>query len=222
MSLATINGQYNGLNGLAYGGVGFAGGYGINSDMAKNNIMNIYDINATQNAYGNKHYVELKSYTQQCQTIHYLIESGRIEDAMQKYNQLLNDMKDSPNYEGYADNEIKTLLQEQYVNSTGKSLVADIEESNARSSFGSGFLKSIPIIGALSETTSKDDFIAEVTGTDKSKGAKVADFAGKTTGVVTGAGTGAGIGAMIGGVPGAIIGGIVGGTVSLISCLFTK
>lgn len=219
MSLATINSQYNGLNGLVGS---YGGNYSFNADAAKDNIIKFYDVNSTRNAYGNKHYVELKNYTEQCQTIHYLVQSGRTEEAMNKYNTLMSDMKNSSNYEGYSDNEIKTLLQEQYANATGKSLVADIEESSAPSSFGSGFLKSIPIVGALSETTSKDDFIAEVTGTEKSKGSKVADVAGKATGVLAGAGTGAAIGAVVGfGVPGAIVGGIIGGAVSLFSSIFT-
>lgn len=218
MSLATINSQYNGLNGLA---TGFGGSYGFNADAAKENIINFYDVNATRNAYGNKHTVELKNYTQQCQTIHYLVQSGRIDDATAQYKALLNEMKESANYEGYSENEVKTILQEQYANATGTSLVADIEQSSAPSGFGSGFLKSIPIIGSLCETTSKEDLISEVTGVEKSKGDKVAEVAGKVTGVAAGAGIGAGIGTIIAPGIGSVVGGVIGGAVSLISSIFS-
>ena len=188
MSLAAINSQYSGLNGLAgYGTYGASGLYnGANKEVIKDNIADSYDLGATSTSYANKSAASSSSFTQQCQTIDYLLKEGRTDDAMAKYNELYNDMQSNPYYQNYTENEIKTLLQEKYISATGSSLVNDASQKGV-SSFEAGFTSSLPGFGLICNRSSKDELIAEVTGTDISKGAKVATGVGITAGITTGA-----------------------------------
>lgn len=232
MSLAAINSQFNGLNGLSTGAYGFGGGLytNANTDVIKDNIANSYDISATSSSYANKSAVSSNSFSQQCQTINYLLHSGRTEEAMSKYNQLYEDMAGNSYYQGYSENEIKTLLQEKYIDATGTSLVQDAS-NNGTSSFAANFGSALPGIGLLLENTSKDKLVAEVTGTDLSKGAQVTSAAGLVAGVGTGAAAGVGTAALIGkfaskagkaGKGGLIIGAIAGAVASIGTWLVGK
>ncbi len=233
MSLTSINNQYLGLNGLAGGYSGYCGGAAglysdANTQTVKNNIENAYEISATSNSYANKSSVSSSSFTQQCQTIQYLLEQGRTDEAMTKYEQLYNDMAANPYYEGYGENEIKTLLQEQYMSATGSSLVNAIE-NNSGSSFTTSLSSSIPVLGLLTEGKSKDDFISEVTGTGASKASVAGSVAGTVAGAATSAGAGVltsiAIGAARGkktGKVGMIVGGIIGAATSLLTNLTNK
>lgn len=188
MSLAAINSQYSGLNGLAgYGTYGANGLYtGVNKEVVKDNIADSYDIGATSTSYANKSAASSSSFAQQCQTIDYLLKEGRTDDAMAKYNELYNDMQSNPYYQNYSENEIKTLLQEKYISATGSSLVNDASQKGV-SSFEAGFTSSLPVFGLMCNGSSKDELIAEVTGTGVSKGAQVTSGAGIVTGITTGA-----------------------------------
>lgn len=196
MGLATINSQYTGLNGLSgYGSTYFMGG-GLYSDSyvenAKSNIANGYELSATSSSYSNKNSVSSSSFAQQCQAIEYLLQQGRTDDAMAKYKDLYDDMASNSYYEGYTENEIKTLLQEKYMTATGTTLVNDIT-TNSNSAFTSGLESSIPVLGLLFNENSSDDFVAEATGTEVSGWSNVKKGAGVVAGVGLSAAAGAGI-----------------------------
>lgn len=196
MGLATINSQYTGLNGLSgYGSTYFTGG-GLYSDSyvenAKSSIANGYELSATSSSYSNKNSVSSSSFAQQCQAIEYLLQQGRTDDAMAKYNDLYEDMASNSYYEGYTENEIKTLLQEKYMTATGTTIVNDIT-ANSSSAFTSGLESSIPVLGVLFNQNSSDDFVAEATGTDVSGWSQVKKGAGLLTGVGLSAAAGAGL-----------------------------
>lgn len=202
MGLATINSQYTGLNGLSgYSSLGFTGTSSLYSDAyvdnAKTSIANGYEVSATSNSYANKASVSSSSFSQQCQAIEYLLQSGRTDDAMAKYNALYDDMASNSYYNGYSENEIKTLLQEKYLDATGTTIVNDIS-GNSASAFETGVQSSIPVLGLLFNTNSSDDFIAEATGTETSGWSKLKAGAGVTTGVVASAAAGAGISKLAG------------------------
>lgn len=196
MSLSTINSQYTGLNGLS----GYSSSYytssGLYSDAyvedAKTSIANSYEISATSSSYSNKSSVSSSSFAQQCQAIEYLLQQGRTDDALSKYNELYDDMASNSYYEGYSENEIKTLLQEKYLDATGTTLVNDISD-NASSSFTTGVANSIPILGLLYSENSDDTLIAEATGTTRSKTSIVEEGLGVVTGVGLSAAAGAGL-----------------------------
>lgn len=196
MGLATINSQYTGLNGLSgYGSTYFMGG-GLYSDSyvenAKSNIANGYELSATSSSYSNKNSVSSSSFAQQCQAIEYLLQQGRTDDAMAKYKDLYDDMASNSYYEGYTENEIKTLLQEKYMTATGTTLVNDIT-TNSNSAFTSGLESSIPVLGLLFNENSSDDFVAEATGTEVSGWSNVKKGAGVAAGVGLSAAAGAGL-----------------------------
>lgn len=196
MGLATINSQYTGLNGLSgYGSTYFMGG-GLYSDSyvenAKSNIANGYELSATSSSYSNKNSVSSSSFAQQCQAIEYLLQQGRTDDAMAKYKDLYDDMASNSYYEGYTENEIKTLLQEKYMTATGTTLVNDIT-TNSNSAFTSGLESSIPVLGLLFNENSSDDFVAEATGTEVSGWSNVKKGAGVVAGVSLSAAAGAGL-----------------------------
>lgn len=196
MGLATINSQYTGLNGLSgYGSTYFMGG-GLYSDSyvenAKSNIANGYELSATSSSYSNKNSVSSSSFAQQCQAIEYLLQQGRTDDAMAKYKDLYDDMSSNSYYEGYTENEIKTLLQEKYMTATGTTLVNDIT-TNSNSAFTSGLESSIPVLGLLFNENSSDDFVAEATGTEVSGWSNVKKGAGVVAGVGLSAAAGAGL-----------------------------
>lgn len=196
MGLATINSQYTGLNGLSgYGSTYFMGG-GLYSDSyvenAKSNIANGYELSATSSSYSNKNSVSSSSFAQQCQAIEYLLQQGRTDDAMAKYKDLYEDMASNSYYEGYTENEIKTLLQEKYMTATGTTLVNDIT-TNSNSAFTSGLESSIPVLGLLFNENSSDDFVAEATGTEVSGWSNVKKGAGVVAGVGLSAAAGAGL-----------------------------
>lgn len=196
MGLATINSQYTGLNGLSgYGSTYFMGG-SLYSDSyvenAKSNIANGYELSATSSSYSNKNSVSSSSFAQQCQAIEYLLQQGRTDDAMAKYKDLYEDMASNSYYEGYTENEIKTLLQEKYMTATGTTLVNDIT-TNSNSAFTSGLESSIPVLGLLFNENSSDDFVAEATGTEVSGWSNVKKGAGVVAGVGLSAAAGAGL-----------------------------
>ena len=148
--------------------------------------------NQTSNSYSNKNSVSSSSFAQQCQAIEYLLQQGRTDDAMAKYNDLYEDMASNSYYEGYTENEIKTLLQEKYMTATGTTLVNDIT-TNSASAFTSGLESSIPVVGLLFNQNSSDDFVAKATGTETSGWSEVKKGAGLTAGVGLSAAAGAGL-----------------------------
>ncbi|MCD8023904.1 MAG: hypothetical protein LUE64_00015 [Candidatus Gastranaerophilales bacterium] len=194
MGISTITSQYTGLNGITSYGTSYSGGLYSDAyvDTVKDSIENSYEISATSNSYSNKSTVSSSSFAQQCQAIEYLLEQGRTDAAMDKYDDLYEDMASNSYYSGYTENEIKTLLQEKYLDATGSTIVSSISES-ADSAYTTGVKSSIPIIGALYSTNSADDFIAEATGTETSGWSKVKSALGVVTGTTLSAAAGAGI-----------------------------
>ena len=137
------------------------------------------------------------------------MQNGRQDEANKKYSELLKEMTEDPYYQGYSTSELKTLLQEKYISSTGTSIVSDAN-AKGQSSFVAGLNSSIPLVGSLLQQSSKDELIANATGTSVSSSAKVSSAMGKLTGMAATVGAGAGIGAIKGhGVAGAVIGGAV-------------
>ncbi len=215
MSLAAINSQYNGLNGLAgYGGVYGTGAYSMYSDSyvdnAKDSIANGYEVSATSNSYANKASVSSSSFAQQCQAIEYMLQKGRTDDAMAAYKDLYEDMASNSYYQGYTENEIKTLLQDAYLNATGTTIVNDIS-LNANSSFEAGMESAVPVIGLLQNNNSADDFIAEATDTPVSGWSQVKAGAGvATTSALSAAVATAGVGIIAGAKSGGLSGVLTG------------
>jgi len=226
MSLSAINSQYLGLNGLSTMG-GFTGATGIANDgwadTVKNGVKNQYEISATTSSYNNKGTVSSSSFQQQCQTIKYLLEDGRTDDAMKKFNDLYQDMKTNEYYAGYSENEIKTLLQEKYMEATGATIISDID-TKAPSDFTSGFVNSIPLVGFLFPKNSGDEFIAEVTGTETSGFSKVKKGAGAVTATGLAAGAGALAASLMkkGSKAAKIAGAIIGGGAALLTFITGK
>ncbi len=224
MGISTINSQYVGLNGLSGYSTSFTGTSSLYSssyvDDAKENIANSYEVSATSSSYSNKSSVSSSSYTQQCQAIQYLLEQGRTDDAMEKYNELYEDMASNTYYSAYSENELKTLLQSNYLTATGTTLVNDIS-SNSSSDFTTGLESSIPVLGLLFNDNSADDFIAEATGTDTSGWSKVKKALGVVTGTglcaAVGAGVVAGINKAKGSTTSKVIGAVIGGGAALLT-----
>ena len=215
MSLAAINSQYNGLNGLAgYGTAYSTGAYSLYSDAyvdnAKDSIANGYEVSATSNSYANKESASSSSFAQQCQAIEYMLQRGRTDDAMAAYQDLYDDMASNSYYQGYTENEIKTLLQDAYLNATGTTIVNDIS-ANSNSSFEAGMESAVPIIGLLQNTNSADDFIAEATNTPVSGWSQVKAAAGVgTTSALSAAVAAAGVGVVSGAKSGGLSGILTG------------
>lgn len=246
MSLATLTGQYTGLNGLSGGSFGFGNGYssyggygyngygygtaalynGANKEAVKDNMATSYELNANSGAYSNKPAVDSSSFSQRCQTIQHLLKEGRTGEAMSIYNQLYKEMESNAHYEGYDANSIRTLLQEQYITATGSSIVNDIS-TYGKSSFAANFEGSIPLAGLLCESTSRDSFVSKVTGTEQSNTSKVKSVMGAAAGTAVSGGIGAMAGGIIGGMKGksgraAILGAVVGAGTSLVTSIVGK
>ena len=210
-------------SGSTLGGFGLrSAGSGLynraNAEGIKDGIANSYDINAASRSYANKASVSSSNYAQQAQTIQYLLQNGRQDEASKKYNELLKEMSEDPYYQGYSQNELKTLLQEKYISSTGTSIVSDAS-ANGKSAFVAGLNSSIPIAGPLLQLSSKDELVAKATGTSVSSDAKVASSLGTATGIAATTGIGIGLGALKGH---SVAGGIIGGAVALGSTIINK
>lgn len=181
--------SYSSLNGLGLitggtSGYGY-GGYYTASDAytenAKKSISNNYDIQTTQQSYSNLQNTESMSFTMHCQVIQNMLQSGRSDDALLEFNNMVDEMANLSQYANYNEQQLKTLAQNQYKSATGSTLLGDISKYG-NSSFTTGFTNSIPIIGLLFQSNSKNDLVSEVTGTKKSTLGSVAKIGGAAVG----------------------------------------
>lgn len=196
MGLEAINSQYLGLNGLAGYGCNYAGGiyggglYGAsNVGAIEQNIQNGYEVGACSSAYSNKANVSSANFAQQCQSIQYLLNSGSTDDAILQYDSLYRQMKENPYYQNYSTSEIKTLLQQKYMEATGTTIVNDID-TKVSGSFVTGLKNTVPVVGLMCQDVSKEDFISKATGTPKSDGATVKEILGVAAGTAASGGIG--------------------------------
>ena len=204
MSLGLTTG-YNSLNGLGLitgttsgYGCGMYGGYGgyYASDEyvenAKKSMENGYDISTTRQSFTGKQSTETMTFTEHCQTIQYMLQEGRSDDALFEFNNMVDEMEELGQYSGYTEQQIKTLAQNQYRNATGSTLLGDISKY-ADSSFEKKKKNAIPGVNFFTQTNSKEDLISEVTGTKKSDYATASKVGGALVGGVGTAAAGYGI-----------------------------
>lgn len=180
--------SYSSLNGLglitgATGGYGYYGGFGSDTyaSYAKQAIANNYDVQTTQQSYSNMQNTESMTFTLQCQTIKNMIQSGRSDDALCEFNNLVDDMAGLSQYANYSEQQLKTLALNAYTSACNSTLLGDIERY-ADSSFTTGAKNSIPLLNLLMQTNSKSDFVAEVTGTNPSNLETVKKIGGAAVG----------------------------------------
>jgi len=185
---------YSQLNGLGlitgstsgYGGYGY---YGLSDsayvDNAKTSIANSYALRTTQQSYSNLQNAERASLNLECQTIKDMLQDGRSDDAISAFNELVADMSELSQYQGYDESYIRTQIQSQYATACGSTLLGDIARYSD-SSFMSGIKNSNPISIFLCQSSSKSDLKADVTGKDVSNSDKFVKCVGAAVG---GAGT---------------------------------
>lgn len=189
MSLGLTN--YNSLNGLGlitggtsgYGYGGYGGLYASDEyvERAKKSIANSYDLSTTRQSFTGKQSTESMTFTEHCQTIQYMLQEGRSDDALFEFNNMVDEMEELGQYEGYTEQQIKTIAQNQYKNATGSTLLGDISKY-ADSAFDSGVKSAIPVANFFTQANSKEDLISEVTGTKKSDYAKASKVGGAVVG----------------------------------------
>ncbi len=191
MSLGLTN--YNALNDLGlitgatsgYGYGGYGGLYASDAyvENAKKSMANSYDLSTTRQSFTGKQSTEAMTFTEHCQTIQYMLQEGRSDDALFEFNNMVNEMEELGQYEGYSEQQIKTIAQNQYKSATGSTLLGDISKYTD-SAFGSGVKNAIPVVNFFTQTNSKEDLISEVTGTKKSDYATASKVGGALVGGV--------------------------------------
>ena len=200
--------SYNSLNGLglitgATSGYGYGtyGGYGLYGGLyasdayvenAKKSMENGYDLSTTRQSFTGKQSTESATFTEHCQTIQYMLQEGRSDDALFEFNNMVDEMEELGQYSGYTEQQIKTLAQNQYKSATGSTLLGDISKY-ADSSFGAGVKSAIPGLNFFTQANSKEDLISEVTGTKKSDFATASKVGGAVVGGLGTAAAGYGI-----------------------------
>ncbi len=168
---------YSSLNGLGlitgttsgYGGYGYYGGLSDSTyvENAKTSIANSYNLRTTQQSYSNLQSAQTASLNLECQTIKDLLQDGRSDDAMAAFDELVDNMSELSQYQGYDESYIKTMIQTQYATACNSTLLGDIAKYSD-SSFISGLKNSNPISIFLCQSSSKADLKADVTGKDVS------------------------------------------------------
>ncbi len=201
--------SYNALNGLGlitgntsgygygstYGGYGLYGGLYSSDEYvenAKKSMENGYDLRTTSQSFTGKQSTETMTFTEHCQTIQYMLQEGRSDDALFEFNNMVDEMTELGQYSGYTEQQIKTLAQNQYKSATGSTLLGDISKY-ADSSFGSGVKSAIPVVNFFTQSNSKEDLISEVTGTKKSDYATASKVGGAVVGGLGTAAAGYGV-----------------------------
>lgn len=164
---------YSSLNGLGlitgttsgYGGYGYYGGLSDSTyvENAKTSIANSYSLRTTQQSYSNLQSAENASLNLECQTIKDMLQDGRSDDAIAAFNDLVNNMSELSQYQGYDESYIRTMVQSQYATACGSTLLGDVSRY-ADSSFMSGLKNSNPLSIFLCQSSSKADLKADITG----------------------------------------------------------
>lgn len=241
-SMALLGGDLNGLVGSNYNGFnagftgyGMYGGSVVDTENAKTNIKNQYDIYSTQQSYGNRQGIENMSYAQRANTIAELLRSGRGTDAGKQLDVLIAELKSSPQYSEYSEAQLKSIACSVYQRATGENLVEAVK-NNTAGSFTKGLMEGVPIIGTFfTDGTSKEDLLAKITdmperGQDQFAKSAGATISGAATGAAVGIGisllTGVKIGALFGSgagplgiAAGVLVGAIAGGVVGIVKSL---
>ncbi len=164
---------YSSLNGLGlitggtsgYGGYGYYGGLSDSTyvENAKTSIANSYSLRTTQQSYSNLQSAENASLNLECQTIKDMLQDGRSDDAIAAFNDLVDNMSELSQYQGYDESYIRTMVQSQYATACGSTLLGDVSRY-ADSSFISGLKNSNPLSIFLCQSSSKADLKADITG----------------------------------------------------------
>ncbi len=189
-----VEGAYYGLYDGGYFGYGLGGVYSTaNAEQAKERIANNYDVFATHQGLRSKQGVESINYNEQCLLIADSLKKGETDQVANDFEDIVKDMKNSPQYANYSYTEICSLIRKQYNTATGTDLVSDINKY-ASSSWLQGIKRSIPIFGVTANKNSKADLIALVTNNDKPRSEKTAKTLGYMTGAAVGGSAIAGLG----------------------------
>ncbi len=164
---------YSSLNGLGlitggtsgYGGYGYYGGLSDSTyvENAKTSIANSYALRTTQQSFSGLQNAEKASFNLECQTIKDMLQDGRSDDAIATFNDLVDEMSELNQYQGYDESYIRTMVQSQYATACGSTLLGDISRYTD-SSFMSGIKNSNPLSIFLCQSSSEADLKAEVTG----------------------------------------------------------
>lgn len=183
--------SYSSLNGLGLitGGTsgyygGYYGGFGNSqyAEYAKEAITNSYDVTTTQQSFNNMQSTQRNTLTANCQTIQDMLKEGRSDAALDTFNSMVDTLSQYGQYAGYSEEDIKNLIQQQYITATGGSTLLGDVSKYGDSSFTAGLKNSNPISIFLCQSNSKKDLKAEITSRPVSNSA----IAGKVAGAAVG------------------------------------
>lgn len=134
-----------------------------------------------------------------------LIQEGEGEEALEKINELIESLRSQPQYQGLDEETLRTMAIQQ---AGGLEALTQLIEENCDGSFKSGLLNSVDAFGLFGDhSTSKEELIARLRGTEVPKSAQTMEVAGS---VIGGMAIGAAIGTAICPGPGTVIGGAIG------------
>lgn len=163
----------------------------------------------------------------QATTIASMITQGKNDQVIPQFNELVEMLRTKPEYLQLDDRELRATAKDYFKQVAGRP-IEDMVNEHCAGGFGNAFVNTLSF-GLLGSQSSKEDILANLTGTNKTNDDSVAKVAGSTLG---GATTGAAIGGVIGGFCGAGvfswatapigagIGAIVGGIAGLIKGFF--
>jgi hypothetical protein len=171
----------NGLNGLAGGFGGGFGGYGMygggfgmyggwggngvaHAERAKENMQAGHSIYSTQQGLSGKHQAENMAYNQQSANVSALLKQDRTDVALDQFDSLVRNMKNTPQYATYSDSEVRAVARAQYANAVGTDIVNDVSQVSS-SNFATGLRMGIPIVGMFESSVGREDAVARLTGT---------------------------------------------------------
>ena len=125
------------------------------------------------------------NYSLQMETIQNYLEDGKVEKALELYEELFSDIKSTSTMGDITlnDSQIATIASNAYAGNTGSSIVESVKE-NTCGSFWTGFKQSIPIVGLFCNGTSEAEAMAQLTGTEVSAKDKALEFLGMAVGTV--------------------------------------
>ncbi len=143
------------------------------------------------------------------------LETGKIPEAMQIYQELLNEAQEQFGAYSYSEDGLSydSIVDDAIAMKSQSGLrFSDMMTENKHSSVVTGLLQGIPVVGLMFDSFSNAEALAKTTGIKVRATDQLLELFG---GVASGAATGAAAGAFglfgIGLIPGAIAGGIWGG-----------
>ncbi len=142
-----------------------------------------------------------QSHSKDLSIVKYYFQEGEITTALELQDKIYDDISDVLKSEynfNVTDQEIESMLDQAYSTVNGESAQKTIED-NTSSSFMTGFMEGIPLIGnLLTNGVSKSEAMAELSGTDAPEREKTRETIGAAVGgTVSGAGVGAAIGTAV-------------------------